>query len=79
MSGLVYPVLILNIILANIIFPLGKMIGMVQLRTSRSRETDSPLTDGRGRMKLYHARIDHTHLTHTFERVHFSVSTVSVI
>ena len=67
MSGLVYPVLILNIILANIIFPLGKMIGMVQLRTSfvvssRSRETDSPLTDGRGRMKLYHACIDHTHL-----------------
>ena len=44
-------------ILTNIFFPLGKMIGMVRLRTSfilssQSWEIDSPPTGGAGRMKL---------------------------
>ena len=49
-------ILILNIILVNILFPLGKMIGMVRSRTSfilsrRPWEIGSPPTDGAGRMK----------------------------
>ena len=53
---LVYPTLILNCILTNIFFPLGKVIGMVRSRTSfilssRSWEIGSPLTGGAGRMK----------------------------
>ena len=46
-----------NTILTNIFFPLGKMIGMVWLRTSfilssQSWEIGSPPTGGAGRMKL---------------------------
>ena len=42
---------------ANIFFPLGKMIGMVQSQTSfilssQSRKIGSPPTGGAGRMKL---------------------------
>ena len=54
---LVYPIVILNIVSANIFFPLGKMIGMVRSRTnfilsSQSWEIGSPPTGGAGRMKL---------------------------
>ena len=57
MSRLVYPTLILNTILTNILFPLGKMIGMVRLQTrfipsSRSWESGSPPTGSAGRIKL---------------------------
>ena len=54
---LVYPTLILNIVSANILFPLAKIIGMVRSRTSfilssQSWEIGSPPTGGAGRMKL---------------------------
>ena len=52
----VYPIVILNIVSANILFPLGKMIGMVQSRSfllsSQSSEIGSPPTGSAGRMKL---------------------------
>ena len=61
MLRLVYPILILNIF-----FPLGKMIGMVQLRTnfvlsSRSWEIGSPPTGGaeKDEIVLCHTRIGH--------------------
>ena len=58
MPGLVYPVMILNIVSTNTFFPLGKMIELVRLQTSfilssRSWEIGSPPTGGAGRMKLY--------------------------
>ena len=54
---LVYPIPLLNIVSVNIFFPLGKMMGMVRLRTnfilsSWSWEIGSPPTGGAGRMKL---------------------------
>ena len=70
---LVYPIMILNTILTNILFPLDKMIGMVQSRTSfilssRSGEIGSPHTGGAGRMVivLCRARIGQTHLIHLY-------------
>ena len=53
----VYPILVLNNILTNIFFPLGKMIEVVLSRTSlilsnQSRLIGSPPTDSAGRMKL---------------------------
>ena len=70
---LVYPIVILNIVSANIFFPLGKMIGMVRSRTSfilsiQSWEIGSPPTGGAGWMKLFlcRARIGHTHLNHSY-------------
>ena len=53
---LVYPMISFNILLANILFPLGKIIGMVRSRTSfvlsgQSREIGSPPTGGAGRME----------------------------
>ena len=56
-SKLVYPVLMLNTILTNILFPHGKINGVVRSRTrfilsSRSWETGSHPTGCAGRMKL---------------------------
>ena len=56
-NQLVYPIVILNIVSANILFPLGKIIGMVRSRTSfvmsnQSWEIVSPPTGGAGRTKL---------------------------
>ena len=56
MPTLVYTILILNIMLGNIFFPLGKTIEMVRLRTifilsSQSWEIGSP-TGSAARMKL---------------------------
>ena len=56
-SRLVYLTLTLNTILTNILFPLGKMIGMVRWRisfilSSPSWEIGSPPTVNTGRMKL---------------------------
>ena len=56
-SRLVCPALILYIILTNIFFPLGKMIGAVQSRTcfilsSRSWDIGSHPTGAAGRVKL---------------------------
>ena len=69
MPRLVHTIMILNIVSANIFFPLGKMIGMVQLQTSfilssRSWEIGSPPTGGAGRMKL--ASVVSTHLTYSY-------------
>ena len=57
MPRLVYPIMILNIVSANIFIPLGKMIGMVRLQTSfvlssQSWKISSPPTGGARRMKL---------------------------
>ena len=57
MSGLVYPIMSLDIISANILFPLGTMIRMVQLQTSFiltswSWEIDDCLSGNAGRIKL---------------------------
>ena len=57
MSRLVYPVMILYIISANIFYPLGKMIGLVRSRTSfiqssQSWDIGSSPTGGAGKMKL---------------------------
>ena len=57
MPRLVYPNMILNIVAANIFFPLGKIVGMVWLQTSfilssQSWEIDRPPTGSAGRMKL---------------------------
>ena len=54
---LVYPRVILNIVSANIFFPLGKMNGMVRSRASfnlsyQSWEIGNHPTGGAGRMKL---------------------------
>ena len=54
---LVYPIVILNILSANIFFPLGKMIGTVRswtsfILSSQSWEIGSPPTGGAGRMNL---------------------------
>ena len=49
---LVYPIVILKLVSANISFPLGKMIGMVRSRIS-FWEIGSPPTGGTGRMKLF--------------------------
>ena len=49
---LVYPTVILNIVSANIFFPLGKMIGTNFILSSQSWEIGSPPTGGAGRMKL---------------------------
>ena len=47
MPRLVYAIIILNIVSANIFFQFGKMIGIV-----RSCEIDSPPTGGAGRKNL---------------------------
>ena len=56
--------------ISNIFFPFGKMIGTVRSRTSfilssRFWVIRCPPTGGAGRMQLS-ARIDHTHLTHSY-------------
>ena len=85
---LVYSIVILNIVSANIFFPLGKMIGMVRSRTSfilssQSSEIGSPPTGGAGRMKLscvVPASVIHIWPIHISwgKILHPSVSTVSV-
>ena len=85
---LVYHTLILNIVSANIFFPLGKMIGMVRSRTSfillsQSWEIGSPPTGGAGRMKLswvVPASVIHIWPIHISwgKILHLCVSTVSV-
>ena len=55
---LVYPVMILNMVSHNILFPLGKIIRMMRSRTrfilsSQSWEIGSPPTGGAGRINLY--------------------------
>ena len=72
---------------ANVFFPLGKMIGMVWLRTSfilpsRSWEIGSSLTSSARRMELscvVHTSVVHIWHIHTSWRkiLHLSVSTVS--
>ena len=54
---LVYPIMILNTVSTNILFPLRKMIGMVRLRpsfilSSQSWEIGNTPTGGAGRIKL---------------------------
>ena len=71
MSRLVYPTLILYTILTNILFPLGKMIGMVRSLTSfilssQSWEISSPPGCRQEEIVLRRARIGHTHLTHSY-------------
>ena len=56
MTRLVYPVMILSIVSANIFFPLGKMIEKVQLQTNfilsrRTWDIGSPPTGSAERMK----------------------------
>ena len=73
MPRLVCPILILNIVSANIFLPLGKVIEMVRLRTSfiLSWEIGSPPTGGAGRMKL-------SCVVPSSVTLHLSVNTVSV-
>ena len=60
---LVYPIMIWNIVLDNIFFPLGKMIGMVRSRISFCH---SVLGDWQNEVILCRGRIGHTHLTHSY-------------
>ena len=85
---LVYTIMILNIVSANIFFPLAKVIGMVWSRTSfilssQSWEIGSPPTGGAGRMKL--SCVMPASVIHIWsiriswgKILHLSVSTVSV-
>ena len=62
--------MILDIVSTNIFFPLGKMIGMVRLRTgfvpsSQSWEISSPTGSATGRMRLSCVMLGHTHLTNS--------------
>ena len=62
--------MILNIVSTNIFCPLGKMIGMMQSRTSfilssQSWEIGNPPTGGAGRMKVSHTS-GHTNLTYSY-------------
>ena len=70
MPRLVYPIMILNIVSTNISFPLGKMTGMVQSRTSFILSSQSWQSSYRRCRKdevvLCRARIGHTHLTHSY-------------
>ena len=83
-SRLGYSILVLNIMLTGILFPIGKMIGMVRSRT-RFLSVGPVLVDWRSSYRrcrkdevvLCRARIGHTHLTHSYI-LHLSVSTVSV-
>ena len=83
-SRLGYSILVLNIMLTGILFPIGKMIGMVRSRTS-FLSVGPVLVDWRSSYRrcrkdevvLCRARIGHTHLTHSYI-LHLSVSTVSV-
>ena len=63
---LVYPIVILNIVSANMFFPLGTMIGMVRSRTSFILSSQSYRRCRTDEVVLYRARIGHTHLTHSY-------------
>ena len=80
---LMYPIVILNIVSANMFFPLGNMIGMVRSRTnfilsSQSWEIGSPPTGGAGRMKLPCVVPAFDPFIYLEERPSTSVSTVRV-
>ena len=67
-TGLVYPIMILNIASTNISSPLGKMIGTVRSWTSfiLSKWQSSYRRCRKDEVVLCRARIGHTHLTHSY-------------
>ena len=67
MSRWMYPTQILNTLLTNIFFLLGKMVGMVWLQTSFILSSRSSYRRCRkDEVVLCRARIGHTHLTHSY-------------